>query len=302
MSNRRIVGVCLVKNEENFIGWALSNVVDFCDEILVMENHSEDRTTEIVHAFAKLHDHVRVITVPDANKTHAHVEHWAGTDTWVFGVDGDEIYDREGLARLRPRILSGEFDDYWRIFGHTIHARALNFEEGWVAGYAAPQARSISKLYNFAGISSWHQPNHERLHGKDMEFRPGYHFSKAYEFWSHETWDQSDCRCLHLCFAPRSSADAVDLPRNNPVEVKKGKRVIRNLTDTVARWIDANHDRKRNYKLRHYSAGEVVTCPLGGFGRPRDFGELVPHAADVDTMLSAGAWSDMPLDDEYRPT
>lgn len=290
MTQRKIVGVCLVKNEEHFIGWALSNAAAFCDEILVMNNRSEDRTGAILEKLAEQHGHVRVIEVADANKTHAHVEHLAGTDTWVFGIDGDEIYDRDGLARLRPRVLAGEFDAYWRIYGHTIHTRHLDLEGLTASGYVPPAARSITKLYNFAGIDSWHQPNHERLHGKDMVFRPGYHWDHAYNFWEHDSWDASDCRCLHLCFGPRSDYDQKGDPRANPVDVKKARRIVKRLTTDLMRLIDRDFDRKKNYKYRHYAQGPVVHEVISGFGRPSDFRAATAHAGDVEAMLAEGDW------------
>lgn len=290
MTQRKIVGVSLVKNEEHFIGWALNNVAAFCDEILVMDNHSDDRTPEILRALSARHPHIRVIQVDDANKTHAHVEHLAGTDTWVFGIDGDEIYDRDGLARLRPRILAGAFDAYWRIYGHTIHTRELNLDAQTASGYIPPEARSITKLYNFAGISSWHQPNHERLHGKDMVFRDGYHWDLAYNFWQHDTWAQSDCRCLHLCFAPRSSFDGQGDPRANPVDVKKSRRVVKRLTKHLVRLVDRNHDVRKNYKYKHYALGPIVTEPISGFGRPMELADATRHDGDVEAMLASDAW------------
>ncbi|MFY0613832.1 MAG: glycosyltransferase family 2 protein [Hyphomicrobiaceae bacterium] len=290
MTQRKIVGVCLVKNEEHFVGWALSNAADFCDEILVMDNRSQDRTRSILEALAGKHGHIRILDVDDANKTHAHVEHLAGTDTWVFGIDGDEIYDRDGLARLRPRILSGEFDDYWRVFGHTIHTRTFRQAQQTASGYIPPDARSISKLYNFAGISSWRQPHHERLHGKDMVFRPGYAWDHAYNFWQHGPWSSSDCRCLHFCFTPRSAHDPGGDPRNNPVDVKKAGRPLRRLTTRLLRLVDADYDVKKNYKYRFYAQGEIVTEPLSGFGRPMDFLDITPHAGEVEAMLADSVW------------
>ena len=106
-----IVGICLVKNEEYFVAWALMNVLKFCDYILVMDNLSDDLTGQIVRRIAEEHHHIEVIQVPDPNNTHKFLEHYFGTDTWMLKVDGDEIYDPKGLvAKLRTKILAGEFD------------------------------------------------------------------------------------------------------------------------------------------------------------------------------------------------
>lgn len=255
-----------------------------------MDNCSVDRTGAILAALARQHSHIRVIEVVDANKTHVHVEHLAGTDTWVFGIDGDEIYDQAALGRLRSRILAGEFDAYWRLYGHTIHTRELDLDRGTASGYIPPEARSITKLYNFSGITSWRQPNHERLHGKDMVFRPGYHWDLAYNFWQHTTWGASDCRCLHLCFAPRSGLDAKGDPRANPVDVKKAGRIIKRLTNGIVRALDRNYDIKKNYKYRHYALGSIVTESISGFGRPADLFNVAPNGAEVEAMLADDAW------------
>ena len=36
----RIVGIVLVRNEENFVTWAIQNAIDFVDEMLVIDNMS----------------------------------------------------------------------------------------------------------------------------------------------------------------------------------------------------------------------------------------------------------------------
>ena len=56
-----IVGICLVKNEEYFITWALMNVLEFCDNILIMDNLSDDLTGEIIRCIAEEHHHIDVI-------------------------------------------------------------------------------------------------------------------------------------------------------------------------------------------------------------------------------------------------
>ena len=101
MTKRKIVGVCLLRNEQYFAAWALMNAVAFCDRIIVMDNRSQDRTRRVVEAVAAKHRHVEIIDVQDPWGTHRYIEGLAGTPTWGFAVDGDEIYDPIGLKRLR---------------------------------------------------------------------------------------------------------------------------------------------------------------------------------------------------------
>jgi len=98
----QIVGVMLVHNEDVFVERALRNSAGFCDRIHVADHMSTDATWEILEAIAGELDHVDAVRVRATGDSHALVEGYAGTDTWVFGIDGDELYDPAGLARLRP--------------------------------------------------------------------------------------------------------------------------------------------------------------------------------------------------------
>ena len=89
MSGTRIIGICLVRNEEHLVAWSIANIADFCDEIIVLDNNSQDRTPEILAAISRRFAHVRVINVEDAYDTHKYVEPYTGKDCWVSGVDGD---------------------------------------------------------------------------------------------------------------------------------------------------------------------------------------------------------------------
>ncbi len=283
MSATRIVGVALLRDEDRFVAWSLMNAADFCDEIMVLDNGSTDRTRAIVDAIAARHPHVRVQDVADAYDTHKHVAPLAGSDTWVLGVDGDEIYDRAGLARLRSAILAGDYDRWWKIHGHTLHATRI--AAGMAQGYAPPDARSITKLYNFRAISSWEQGRHERLHGKNMVFRPGWSADSLLETWKGADWQTTPLRCLHLCFFPRSSAPvAASVARANPAEIMKGRRLLRRLRDAAL----GRFAPQKNYKKMHYQAGPLRSVTLEGFGAPDDWLAVDPHAGEATALLARG--------------
>jgi hypothetical protein len=146
----------------------------------------------------------------DHKDSHIVLDKYIGLDYWIFGVDGDEIYDSNGLKKLKPLLLGGEYNDYFNIKGHSLHC-SLNeypFFHGYMNG-----AKSICKLYNFSILKSWNQ--RERLHHgrpklknnlkwKTLNMREG-------------PWDDSFFRCLHMCFTRRSSLDFNDDPRQPPV-------------------------------------------------------------------------------------
>lgn len=288
----QILGVWLLRDEEYFAAWSLMNAVAFCDRVLVMDNRSRDRTREIVDAVAARCGHIEILDVEDARDTHKYLEAFAGTRTWVFGVDGDEIYDPAGLARMRTRLLSGEFDAHWHVVGHTLHALGIRFDHAEAFGHAQPATPGITKLYNFGAVESWRPGRHERLHGlKSVVLRPGYARDGVLHTWRREHWAGADFRCLHLCFMPRSplgepmGGGIEPTGRANPAERMKARSLLRRARRAVLRRLDPRHDVRRNYKHRLYARGPVATFDITGFGAPGDFRDVDPgYAGALDAI------------------
>ena len=288
----KIVGVVLVKNEEYFIAWSLMNVLNFCDHIIVLDNLSTDRTPEIVRNIANLHDHIELIEVKNANNTQKYLEKYFGTETWVLGVDGDEIHDPIGLARMRSRLTSGEFDSFWSVASRYLHVTEFDFTDSIVHGYPSPPAKAGLKLYNFNAIDNWQSKwrKRERLHGKGLVFRDGYSKQNTYSFSKQTQWDTADFRCLHLCFLKRSSQDNTNLSpnqlsaRRNPAE----SRTLRRLT----RKIEQLNPNSSDYRKKRYARGTVESFDLSGFGKPDDFAlvdakcdEVMDYLQDVLVVI-----------------
>jgi glycosyltransferase involved in cell wall biosynthesis len=286
-TSTRIVGITLVRNEEYFITWSLASVADFCDELIVLDNLSSDRTPARLAALAERYPNIRVHRCEDANTSQSYIEEYAGRKVWVIGVDGDEIFDPAGLARLRPRILSGEFDHAWRIDGHFLNPVRVELDEGFAEGYAVPATPPGSKLYNFNAIDSWHEPGKQRLHGRNMVFRPGYSKETRHHLYEEEPWAGTDLRTLHLCFYPRTSLD-VGLParRPNPSFVKA--RGVRRGLIHLQNFLAMPFARDASYKARRYRRGPLVRCPIESFGRPGDYLELDPGAHESEAILRGG--------------
>lgn len=263
----RIIGIVLVKNEDLFISWAIRNVAAFCDDIIVLDNRSTDRTPERLAALAGRFGHLRLHTIDDPNRSHRFVEGYAGTPTWVFAVDGDEIYDPVGLARLRPRIVAGELDAWWKLSGHMLNPTAVDLVRGEATGYGTPATPSVTKLFNFGALESWREPHRQRLHGDGMVFRPGYSGRSVLKLFNERSWDECDLRCLHLCFFPRSSA-ATEAPvdRKNPSQVKADPPRL--LLERIKNFLRHPLLPNPRYKTRRYRRGPLQTRDISAFGRP----------------------------------
>lgn len=204
----KIIGIVFVRNEERFVRRAVDNIKNFCDEILLVDRRSTDRTSDILQNLARSDsDKFHFFTLDHPGESHALLHAYVGRNCWVFGVDGDEIYDPQRLMSFRLRVLAGEFSRQWMILGNVLHCHELNSVQGTATGFTAPPSRSMVKLYNFAAIDAWDGITPERLHGGRIVFRTGYGEHLKLELHRRHSWDDSPLRCLHMCFLRRSSVD-----------------------------------------------------------------------------------------------
>jgi glycosyltransferase involved in cell wall biosynthesis len=256
----RIVGIALVRDEDRFVERAIRSVFRFCDELILVDHRSRDRTPEILERLAaespipaEVH-HVR-----DPSTSHDLIKDHAGSNVWVFGVDGDELYDPAGLAQFREQLLADEFSDDWLVRANMLHCIELDEGRGLATGYLSPPAPSVSKLFNFARIEAWDGDNPERLHDPSgLVFKPEAEPRKR-ELNREHSWEESPFRALHLCFLRRSSRQLIGgarlnipdrlAPRRAPV------RALRALREAVGR------PPAGSFK-DHYRVGELVTLDV----------------------------------------
>ncbi|MFM8457320.1 MAG: glycosyltransferase, partial [Chthoniobacterales bacterium] len=189
MTIPRITGVVLVRNEDLTVGRAVRNAAAFCDEWIFCDHGSNDRTTEILRQLAIEVPSGQLHRIAHPRESHELIRGLAGQNRWVFGLDSDEIYDPAGLARLRGRLLSGEFARWWMILGNVLHVTRMNKEDNRVSGHLSPPCRSMTKLYNFAAIDAWDGYCVERLHGGKPVFRSGFDASLRLAIYDTTPWD-----------------------------------------------------------------------------------------------------------------
>lgn len=285
----RIVGIVLVQNEENFVTWAISNVLEFCDEIIVLENNSTDATWARIEAMAARHSKIKAHRVTQADRTNEYAIPFVGQDVWLFGVDGDEIYDPAGLARFRQRVLAGEFSAAREIRGHTVHARTIDLDGQSATGFVTPAAKAATKFYYAGAIESWHG-NTQRLHGRPV-YKDGWEPADRVQSSAHGTWEQADLRMLHLCFFPRSTINADVAVRQNITD-RSFRNVWRRPVFAMLAALGLDRGRMGDYirrlagirKPQHYAVGDLEERSIAGFGRPADFD--LPGAGAVEAQIA----------------
>lgn len=265
-----IVGVMVVKNEDLHVERALRNVVECCDRFIIADNFSTDQTYSLVTQLAKSYPHVTVCRIEKLKDAHRLIETLAGSNTWVFSVDGDEIYDPAGLARMFQRLRNGEFADQWVIFGNVLHCTHIDRQRQVAKGYLAPPSRPMTKLYNFTMITSWTGCPFV-LSGGTITFKPGYHDGLRYYLGEASSWEDASFRCLHTVFMRRSSLDQhnpVLNSRLNATETLRMKktyargRLFQMLGNVMRAWKVAL---RKDWKNQHYRRGALVEKDVSAF-------------------------------------
>ena len=252
----KIIGIVLVKDEDLFVEQAVRNVLDFCDEIFLVDNGSRDGTLPILERLVAEHSKLSLHRVAHPRESHDLIKGYAGQDVWAFGVDGDELYDPQGLARLRAELLAGEHADTWLLRGNVLHCLDLEADRSIARGYLSPPAPSMTKLHNFSLIESWDGQgrNPERLHGQQgLVFKPG-RTDRKLELNRQAAWNDSTFRCLHVCFLPRSTRDAGVMARRNIPDQNAPRRLPRRIW-TRLRGV-AGRPAQSEWK-QHYRVGPV---------------------------------------------
>ena len=270
----RVVGSTLVRNEDVFVEQAIRNAAAFCDRIHAVDHFSSDSTWEILQELAGEYDHLDVRRARHARVSHEVLDPYVGTDTWVLRVDGDELYDPDGLGRLRRELDEGGHRHVFRVLGNVVHAVEIDHENGTASGYLSPPSRPISALYNLGALESW-TGCPERLHAGTPVFRVGYEWKSVEPLYEHFGWDESRLRCLHACFLRRSSLDADDAVRHNLGELGAYRRGALGTAERVVRRVarrpsgDPRQVAMRvagsGWKQEKYRRGEIVTVDASPF-------------------------------------
>jgi len=242
MSSFQIVGSVQLRNEDIYVEQVVLNILDFCDTVIITDHQSTDRTFEICKRLADEHPKIELSSIQSLREAAIAIESFFGTNTWMFGVDGDEIYDPHGLHIMRKQLLGGAFAKDFSVFGNVLNVTSMNLKKKTARGHLAPPSRSMTKLYNFSMIESWINCP-ERLLGDDLTFKNGFNANLRRYLHEELYWEQSYFRCLHMPFMRRSSVQRIRLSRTrlNPDELNR----IANETNGLARLGDWKNQKYR---------------------------------------------------------
>lgn len=137
------LSVCMiVKNEEKNIKRALNSIKDICDEIIVVDTGSTDKTIEILNIFnAKI---INYEWCNDFSKAR-NISIKNATSDWILILDADEEIDKINAQKLKNAL-----DIYSEFEG--LYMTLSNFSKGNKTSSAVVfRVFKRNKLYEFSG-------------------------------------------------------------------------------------------------------------------------------------------------------
>jgi glycosyltransferase involved in cell wall biosynthesis len=142
----KISGVVIAKNEEEMIGEALDSL-DFCDEIIVIDNGSTDKTKEIAEKRgAKIYE----IQTNDFSEIRNFGLSKAESD-WILYLDADERIDDKLKDSVQTAVSSNS--------GHVAYfLKRKNFYFG---SHEWPYIEKLQRLFKKENLKGWRGKLHE---------------------------------------------------------------------------------------------------------------------------------------------
>jgi glycosyltransferase involved in cell wall biosynthesis len=130
-----ISGVVIALNEERQLHYALATLIPWCDEVIVVDQHSEDATAAIAQEMgATVHQHERTGGIADPARRFA-VSRAKGD--WILILDADEMVPPSLAAHLRAFAEGEPAADVVMVpRANVILGRWIRYGNNWPARHA----------------------------------------------------------------------------------------------------------------------------------------------------------------------
>lgn len=126
----------MVKNEANWVWYAIMSIIDFVDELIIFDTGSTDNTVEIIKSVVDndkyrekiIFEEKGEVSVQDIKKIRQEQIDRTKTD-YFFVIDGDEIWYQETLNKIRLQLNEADkrIELLWikmlTVAGDVRHAR-----------------------------------------------------------------------------------------------------------------------------------------------------------------------------------
>lgn len=144
----KISAVIIAKNAEEMIADCIDSV-SFCDEIIVVDNGSSDRTIELAkHLGARIYekksDNFSDLRNFGLEKVRT---------KWVFYIDSDERADKELVLSIKNKVLS--------IKGDKLAAFRLKRKNFYFGAHEWPAVEEHVRIFDKKSLKKWEGALHE---------------------------------------------------------------------------------------------------------------------------------------------
>lgn len=156
----KISALILTKNEEDLIGDAIKQL-DFVDEIIVLDQSSQDKTVEIVSKFTnKIYKTTSEDFAKNRNLLASHAK-----GEWLLYVDCDERLTKELTSEILSAIQNPQFSAYYIPRQNFILGKWQK-HGGWWPDY-------VPRLIKRSALIAWYGEIHEspRIEGEFGYFK-----------------------------------------------------------------------------------------------------------------------------------
>ncbi|HCC08717.1 TPA: hypothetical protein DEP81_01910 [Candidatus Woesebacteria bacterium] len=223
MKKNKIIVHCMVKNEENFIWYALQSVLPFVEKIMVWDTGSEDKTVKIIESIKSPKIELKIIGNVDKDSfTSARNEMLKNTDKqkydWLMILDGDEIWPSNSFKKIKSFIDSHPGTQ--AIFLNTMNSVGdIYHKQTQSAGHYNIKGKSGHLSVRFINLKNVPNLRVDLPHGQQ-----GF-FSDKTLIQELPNVDYVDTYYLHTTHLERSSLDKSTLKRSIKRKFELGERV-----------------------------------------------------------------------------
>jgi glycosyltransferase involved in cell wall biosynthesis len=127
-----ISALIVAKNEEVFVEGCLDMIIPYVNEVIFVDNSSEDRTKQIVEDYPS--DKIRIFSYPETQNM-GELRQFSldqATSDWIWQIDCDEFYPPEACETIVNLVLHAKDEISFRVSYHNLSWRSgfkqANFE------------------------------------------------------------------------------------------------------------------------------------------------------------------------------
>jgi hypothetical protein len=123
-----------VKNEENFIWYAINSIIDHVDQIFVWDQGSNDKTKQIIKSINNSKIKFREMPGDVAKVREKMLKETK--EGWIFILDGDEVWYQDAISKLRNSLEQiGDSKDYVVVPNYMLIGDIFHYQEEKAGGY-----------------------------------------------------------------------------------------------------------------------------------------------------------------------